>query len=60
MEVQVRIQAAAEALDHRDRPRAAVSNPALARGLDIGVYQHARVHPEHGQAQLVVPGESVA
>jgi hypothetical protein len=58
--VEVEVEAAAEALDHGDRPRLAVADPVGAGGARVEGEERASIHAQHRAAQGVIPGQAVA
>jgi hypothetical protein len=60
VEMHIQVQAAPEALDHRECARPPVRDPASARLPSIETDHGAREHGEYRPAQSVVPGQQVA
>ena len=60
MKVDIQLEAAAEALDHRHRAGPAVLDAVRPRGAGVGSEQRPGIHAQHGAAQGVIPRQAVA
>src|SRR5438876_5105351 len=60
MEVNIELEAATEALNHRHGAAPPVGHAAAAGSAAIEAEDGAGVHAEHRAAELVVPGQEVA
>ena len=60
VEVDVQLQAAPEALDHRHRAGLALRDAVRPRGARVEGEQPAGIHAQHGAAQGVIPRQAVA
>ena len=60
LEVNIQIEAPAEALDDGDTPAEPVRDPAPARLLALEAEERSHVNAQDGAAEGVVPGEEVA
>jgi hypothetical protein len=60
VEMDIEVEAPAEALDDGDAPGVPVPDPTPARLPALDTQQRPRVDAQHGAAEGVVPGEQVA